>query len=75
MELTEHNLDIVHLWPQWRRGGGIQAVFQPIVSLQSGTVTAYEALSRPYDASGGPVPILALIASAEQHHQLVVLDR
>ncbi|PSR34970.1 MAG: hypothetical protein C7B46_03405 [Sulfobacillus benefaciens] len=75
MELTEHNLDIAHLWPQWRRGGGIQAVFQPIVSLQSGTVTAYEALSRPFDASGGPVPILALIASAEQHHQLVVLDR
>ncbi len=75
MELTEHTLDIAHLWPQWRRGGGIQAVFQPIVSLQNGTVTAYEALSRPFDASGGPVPILALIASAEQHHQLVILDR
>lgn len=75
MELVEHNLDIEHLWHQWKRGGGIRAVFQPIVSLQSGTVRAYEALSRPYDTTGRPIPILPLIASADRHRQIAVFDR
>ena len=75
MELTEHPLNLTKLWSQWKRGGRIQAVFQPIVSLQNGTVHAYEALSRPIDGDGAPVPILALIASADRHHQLAALDR
>lgn len=75
MELTEQPLNLTKLWSQWKRGGRIQAVFQPIVSLQNGWVHAYEALSRPIDGNGAPVPILTLMASADRNHQLAALDR
>lgn len=75
MELTEHPLNLAKLWNRWKHGGRIQAVFQPIVSLQNGSVHAYEALSRPIDREGESVPILALIASADRHRQLATLDR
>ncbi len=75
MELTEHPLNLTKLWNHWKHGGHIQAVFQPIVSLQSGSVHAYEALSRPIDRDGSPIPVLALIASADRHRQLATFDR
>jgi EAL domain-containing protein (putative c-di-GMP-specific phosphodiesterase class I) len=41
-------------------------VFQPIVSMANGEVVAYEALSRPFVASGAAVPVERVLAAAER---------
>ena len=48
-------------------GGGLAPVFQPLVSLASGRVVGYEALSRPSDGAGRPLPPEQLFASAAHH--------
>ncbi|MFM7676128.1 MAG: putative bifunctional diguanylate cyclase/phosphodiesterase [Synechococcus sp.] len=39
--------------------------FQPVVSLESGLVVGYEALARPRDRQGGPIPPIEFIQVAE----------
>ncbi len=63
------------LWPNWRHNNMLEAAFQPIVSLRDGSVLAYEGLSRPQLPGGKPVPVLDLMASAEQHNSLLTFDQ
>lgn len=61
-------------WSRWAAGRLIRAVFQPIVSLRDGSVLAFEGLSRPHGADGTSIDVSALIASAEQHDELLAFD-
>ena len=51
-------------WEEVVAHGRWEPVFQPIVSLTDGHVFAYEALSRPHDPTGRPVPILHVVEAA-----------
>ncbi|POB11784.1 hypothetical protein CO251_02985 [Sulfobacillus sp. hq2] len=62
------------VWDQWSQRRQIKVVFQPIVSLRTGAVLAFEGLSRPQSDGGEPIEVSALIASAEQHGHLLVFD-
>ncbi|MDA8194767.1 MAG: EAL domain-containing protein [Thermaerobacter sp.] len=63
------------LWREWRTSGSLDVVFQPIVALHSGEVTAYEALSRPRDAAGRPLSVSALLQAATTKHELELFDQ
>lgn len=45
------------LWNQWRSGGTLQLVFQPIISLENYQAVGYETLTRPYDREGRLLPV------------------
>ncbi|MCW2839411.1 MAG: diguanylate cyclase [Aeromicrobium sp.] len=55
------------------RGRGLSTRFQPIVALDSGTVVAYEALTRGPEGSVWKAPD-ALFAAARDQHVLTELD-
>lgn len=53
-------------WEELFDRGRWDPVFQPIVSLEDGRVFAYEALSRPRDPRGTPVPIGEVVERAQE---------
>ncbi|MCY0881005.1 MAG: EAL domain-containing protein [Firmicutes bacterium] len=62
-------------WQHFQQFGRLHAVFQPIISLDSAQIIAYEALSRPYSESNQALSIEQVIAGAEAAHQLEQFDR
>jgi EAL domain-containing protein (putative c-di-GMP-specific phosphodiesterase class I) len=64
----------VNEWQRWQ-GGGLDLVFQPIVSLSTYRVVGYEVLSRPYTASGQPLPVEAFFDSAALSGSAFMVDQ
>jgi diguanylate cyclase (GGDEF)-like protein/PAS domain S-box-containing protein len=56
------------------RSGGIHAVFQPVVDLQTGAVMSVEALARWTSVTQGPIAPTRFVELAEQMNMVAELD-
>jgi len=57
------------------RDFAIRSAFQPIVSFTHSSIVGHEALVRPVNQDGIPVPPPALFAIAQKHGESLLLDR